>query len=880
MSIDNLVTISVSVFGIMLAVFVFLIFWVLWKKFGAILPPEDNKNVPDNSPKGTFWNKLLAESSIFAAKTQELFQFQSQTEEEKLFNYLFGLFHKKSVVVDQWESFLATQKMSLTERESARIPIYFQLENLLLSYSPPEIEQKFTKEKLYEEIGKHIFIENLPEGLKIIFGPKTKQLVYVFELGVSILVDFISDNLGLDKLTATVAQMQNDEVLKSLKLGSRGLDFGEVNQKASTFGPEVIIASFRKLYASLFNTIKDEKGTKVAEDVLGRSYDQVRSLYTPEIANSFIEVAPASVVADKASQYFSHDKLEEIIRLRTKELEDAKAALTQKVTLVETQNFELEKTKKAMQNLLEDAHKLEDSLKKERDQAQAIISSVGEGLAVVDKDARIQILNKAAQDFIGSGLSETKNKPWTEAVSVYAGQDIINPEDDFIIRTLKTGQINNIGVNEDIYFESKSTSRKIPVALTTAPIKVGLDAVGGVIVFRDVTRDKEIQVKIQEEVNLQTRELREKNIALQAAQSQITEGWLQLQKEKARLSASINSLDYGYILTDINHDVVMFNKAAHKLLGVEKVPSKLSEIEEIMKNAVDIHALHNESSKESKLARAVNIEYRNMVLEVVTAPVMLKLESYDEVIGILILIIDTTRKVQAERARDEFFTIASHELRTPLTIIRGNSSNLLTNFASDLANPQLKEMVKDIEVSSTRLIAIVNDFLDTSALELNKIEFKKTLFRIDDIFKVTLGEMAAVSAEKNIKIEYSSQCGTDMKINADWDRLKQVLLNLIGNSIKFTDRNGNIKINSVCKDGFLEVAVADTGCGIDPQLQSKLFQKFQKAGVSPANPALPGTGLGLYISKLIIESMGGKIWLVESNPGSGSTFAFKVPAGI
>jgi signal transduction histidine kinase len=239
---------------------------------------------------------------------------------------------------------------------------------------------------------------------------------------------------------------------------------------------------------------------------------------------------------------------------------------------------------------------------------------------------------------------------------------------------------------------------------------------------------------------------------------------------------------------------------------------------------------------------------------------------------------DITEKKIMERSKDEFFSIASHELRTPLTAIKGNTSMIMSYFPELLKDKDVKEMLSDIHTSSIRLIDIVNDFLDVSRIEQGKIVFKNEAFSIEKIIESVIYEMGPVLKEKKIYLKFDQMTAQTLpQVWSDADRTKQIIYNLIGNAAKFTEEGG-VTVSAHSEAGFLKVAVTDTGRGIPLDKQELLFRKFQQAGNSLlTRDTAKGTGLGLYISKMLVERMGGHISLEKSEEGKGTTFGFTLP---
>lgn len=223
------------------------------------------------------------------------------------------------------------------------------------------------------------------------------------------------------------------------------------------------------------------------------------------------------------------------------------------------------------------------------------------------------------------------------------------------------------------------------------------------------------------------------------------------------------------------------------------------------------------------------------------------------------------------RLKNEFFSMASHELRTPLTAIRGNAS-LLQRIYGSKNDPEFSSLTSDIREASNRLLRLVTNFLDAARIEQGKVPINLGLTDLRTTISAVLQEMQGIANDKHIQLrtELPPQLPT---VWADADRLKQIIYNLIGNAAKFTD-SGSITLAAEIRGDFVCVLVRDTGRGISPQDQKTLFHEFQQTRASDSSR---GTGLGLYISKTLVELMGGKIRLESSEIGQGTTLSFTVP---
>ena len=226
----------------------------------------------------------------------------------------------------------------------------------------------------------------------------------------------------------------------------------------------------------------------------------------------------------------------------------------------------------------------------------------------------------------------------------------------------------------------------------------------------------------------------------------------------------------------------------------------------------------------------------------------------------------------ASQHKSEFLANMSHELRTPLNAILGYTE-LMADGAYGEPSEKMLGILKRLEANGKHLLGLINDVLDLSKIEAGQLVLELSDYCIQDIAQTVRSTLEPLAADKKLgfKVEIAPQLPPG---RGDGRRLTQVLINLVGNAIKFTDA-GEVAINAEAKNGSFHVSVRDTGPGISSADQARLFQEFQQAD-NAITRKKGGTGLGLAISKRIIEMHGGRIW-VESQPGQGSTFAFTLP---
>ena len=234
---------------------------------------------------------------------------------------------------------------------------------------------------------------------------------------------------------------------------------------------------------------------------------------------------------------------------------------------------------------------------------------------------------------------------------------------------------------------------------------------------------------------------------------------------------------------------------------------------------------------------------------------------------------DKSRQLEeASQHKSQFLANMSHELRTPLNAILGYTE-LMADSAYGEPSEKMMGILKRLEANGKHLLGLINDVLDLSKIEAGQLVLELSDYSVQDIAQTVRSTLEPLAADKKLafKVEMAPELPPG---HGDGRRLTQVLINLVGNAIKFTDA-GEVIIKAAANNGSFHVSVRDTGPGISAADQIKLFQEFQQAD-NAITKKKGGTGLGLAISKRIIEMHGGKIW-VESQPGQGSTFAFSLP---
>ncbi len=228
---------------------------------------------------------------------------------------------------------------------------------------------------------------------------------------------------------------------------------------------------------------------------------------------------------------------------------------------------------------------------------------------------------------------------------------------------------------------------------------------------------------------------------------------------------------------------------------------------------------------------------------------------------------------KANRLKSEFLSTMSHELRTPLNAIIGFAEVLRDEITGTL-NTEQKEYVGDIHSSGQHLLNMINSILDLSKIEAGKLELQYEEFPVEETINEVVNTILGSSRKKGISVH--THIHDDIpSLAADKVKFKQILFNLLSNAVKFTPENGRITISVKLSNQHIQIGVSDTGIGIKPEDMDKLFEAFRQVDSSYAR-RYEGTGLGLALTKRLVELHGGKIW-VKSEYGKGSTFTFALP---
>ena len=355
-----------------------------------------------------------------------------------------------------------------------------------------------------------------------------------------------------------------------------------------------------------------------------------------------------------------------------------------------------------------------------------------------------------------------------------------------------------------------------------------------------------------------------------------------VRNEKERVDAIIRNMGEGVVVVDHEGKIQLMNPAAEKLLGMSLRDARGIVLASVLK-AEHLLALAKGPLKDQPDHVTKEIEVKSIddhTRKILQASTAIIENQAGKTVGMVSVLSDITRQKEIEEMKSAFVAHVSHELRTPLFAIEQSLALLLEKEKAHLSANE-EQFLAIAHRNIIRLSRLVDDLLDVAKLEAGQMRLRKTCFSIGDLVRHTVETVRGWAGTNALTIE-ERYPQSDLEVEADPDRITQVVTNLLSNALKFTPPGGKIlvELDTDYRDPansrpWVAVSVEDTGIGIAKEDQERIFEKFEQVSLV-APKGVSSTGLGLTIAKEIVELHGGKIW-VESDPGKGSRFTFIIP---
>lgn len=471
-----------------------------------------------------------------------------------------------------------------------------------------------------------------------------------------------------------------------------------------------------------------------------------------------------------------------------------------------------------------------------------IVKTMNEIVVVFNLNHQIEFVNDAVGRVLGYSEDDLIGKPFKKLVDTNW--------DDFHNNTLSQVHGGKTISGADVELISKD-GEKIPVSFSASPLK---DPVGNIFGIVGVSTDI----------------------------SKIRELFADVTAERNKLTTTMESIIDGVLALDFDGKVTMTNPAALKMLGVARSDILGNEFDKVitLTEGGDRVLVKELLPKEEPKADAIITQKENIQLvtkfgkELYVNLTSSEIKEGREVgLGAILTLNDVSKEKELEEMKLDFVSMAAHELRTPLTAIRGYLSVLQEETMQSLSKEQRSFLDKAF-ISSSQLAALVENLLSVSKIERGAMRLELEDSNWKEVLQETFNNFIPIVKEKNIKFKLN--CPEDLpKVMVDKFRISEVLSNLLANAINYTTPGRSVTVSAEKGDNEIITHVKDTGQGIPESALPKLFSKFFRvSGV--LEQGSKGTGLGLYISKAIIDMHKGRIW-VKSKLGVGSTFSFTVP---
>lgn len=398
---------------------------------------------------------------------------------------------------------------------------------------------------------------------------------------------------------------------------------------------------------------------------------------------------------------------------------------------------------------------------------------------------------------------------------------------------------------------------------------------------------QEVDRKVQrqtEDIEVSKNKLENQQKAILNILEDVNEEKIKTEQERNKIQAILSSIGDAVFVIDLDEKILMFNSIAEKLSGYTSDEAIGKPYKNILKFILEKDNSINEkfvldAINSGKISYMTNhtllINKHGKKIPVADSASPLKNKN-GKIIGCVVVFHDVTKERQLAKMKDEFLNIAAHDLRTPMTAIKGYVDMMLNGDFGKLPK-ELEDPLKETQGSSERLIRLVNDFLTSSRIERGKITIQPKEIDIVPILQSLTNQIKPIAEKKGLQFNVSN-IPEKMIVFTDPDKIQQVITNLLDNAIKYT-REGSVSFDIEQHNNEVIFSIIDTGKGVSEEKQENLFTKYYQ--VSGGRDKVvegqgTGLGLGLYISRLIVEGSGGKIW-VESREGHGSKFSFSLP---
>ncbi len=462
--------------------------------------------------------------------------------------------------------------------------------------------------------------------------------------------------------------------------------------------------------------------------------------------------------------------------------------------------------------------------------------------------------------------------PAFEKISGYKIDEIIGKSIEDIFAKEKTKEIFKeaeekgfVRVREISVFTKEK--KEIPVSLSIIVRKTEEGEINGYFIgLFDLTDIKTYQKNLEEEA----KNLQNSRSALVNILEDVEEARKSAEKEKNKTLAIITNFSDGLLVFDKEGRLFLINPQAEDFFDVKSrdiVGRPILELSTFPTIEPVVGLIGGDIK--GVFRKEVQIK-ENLILEVSTVPMMREEEKF----GTLIVLHDVSREKMIERMKTEFVSLSAHQLRTPLSAIKWTLKMLLDGDLGKITEEQ-RDFIEKTYKNNERMINLINDLLDVSRIEEGRYLYKPVLTNLESIIQFVANSYKEEIERKKLKFEFKKPKEKLPEVIVDVEKIKLAIDNLLGNAIRYTLAGGEVIVSLKYVKKEIELSVKDTGVGIPKDQQGRVFTKFFRAA-NAIRMETEGSGLGLFITKNIVEAHGGKIWF-ESEENQGTTFHLSLP---
>ncbi len=479
-----------------------------------------------------------------------------------------------------------------------------------------------------------------------------------------------------------------------------------------------------------------------------------------------------------------------------------------------------------------------------------------------------------------SGLIANVNRAFEELTGYNAVEITGEHISEIFIEKVEVSDLLNISQKSGVVNERELTlirkdKEKRVVDVYFAPRKDSEGNLTGFFVgIIDITASKRLQEEMEKKIKERTKDLEESRRALLNILEDTEAARIKAEEEKEKTEAILLNFVDGILVFNLKKELELINPKAEEFLQIKRKDvlgksmealSKMSKLKPLME------VLENDFKEVFRQELALR---KNLYLEVTTTFATYRKRR----ISFLVILHDITREKAIEEMKSQFVSVSAHQLRTPLSIIKWSLGMLLSGDVGKLTKEQ-KEFLQKTYQTNERMIKLVNDLLNVARIEEGRFVYQPKAVEFDQLVQKVFESLKDLAQKKNLKFKLVIKKSKKPKVvKVDIEKITLVIKNLIENAIHYTPSGGEVTVRVERRDKEVLFSVQDTGVGIPEDQQKRVFTRFFR-GANVIKMETEGTGLGLFISKNIIEAHGRKIWF-KSKENKGSTIFFTLPALI